>query len=157
MSLIFARRCDEAVVQLKKALTLDPNFANALYSLGYAYDCQGRFAEAIVEYRKSLAFNDDPYVKALLARSLVKSGARSDALKLLGELKSESATRYVPNYCLAIVYTALGDKEAALGLLEKDLAERSSWISITAVDPALDDLRDAPRFKAILKRLNLPE
>jgi hypothetical protein len=30
-------------------------------------------------------------------------------------------------------------------------------VSVLAVEPALDDLRDDPRFKAMLRRLNLPE
>ena len=155
--LVYARRYDEAITQTKRALSLDPNFFNALYTLGYAYDGKRLYAEAIAEYRKALALNDDPYAKAFLVRSLAKSGRRADALKLVEELKSESATRYVPNYCLAMAYTALGEKEEAFALLEKDIAEHSSFVSVLAVEPALDDLRDDPRFKAMLKRLNLPE
>jgi hypothetical protein len=41
--------------------------------------------------------------------------------------------------------------------LEKDIAERSSWPVVYAVAPELDELRNDPRFKDILKRLNLPE
>ena len=155
--LVYARRYDEAIAQTKRALSLDPNFFNARYTLGYAYDGKRLYAEAIAEYRKALALNDDPYAKAFLVRSLAKSGRRADALKLVEELKSESATRYVPNYCLAMAYTALGEKEEAFALLEKDIAEHSSFVSVLAVEPALDDLRDDPRFKAMLGRLNLPE
>ena len=156
-TLVFARRYDEAIAQLKRVLTLDPNYAYALYTLGYAFDGKGMYAEAIVEYRRSLALNDDPFAKALLVRSLAKSGKRDEALKLVAQLKADSAQRYVSHYCLAIAYTALGEKEEALMLLEKDLAERSSFVSYSAGEPALDDLRDDPRFKALLKRMNLPE
>lgn len=156
--LIFARRYDEAIAQTKRALTLEPNFPNARWTLGYGFDCKGLYTEAISEYRKSLALNDDPFVRGFLVRSLVKSGGRSEAVKLVGELKSESGKRYVPNYCLAIAYTALGEKEEAFALLEKDIAERSPFVRWgLSVDPALDDLRDDPRFKEMLKRLNLPE
>jgi TolB-like protein/Flp pilus assembly protein TadD len=154
---ILARRYDEAIAQTKRALSLEPNFFNALYTLGYAYDGKGMHTEAIVEYRKALDLNNDPYAKAFLVRSLAKSGRRADALKLLEELKSEATTRYVPNYCLAMAYTALGEKEEAFALLEKDIAEHSSFVSVLAVEPALDDLRDDPRFKAMLRRLNLPQ
>jgi hypothetical protein len=40
--------------------------------------------------------------------------------------------------------------------LEKDIDE-GSWPVVYAVVPELDLLRDAPRFKDMLKRLNLPE
>ncbi len=157
LALVYARRYDEAIAQTKHALSLDPNFFNARYTLGYAYDGKRLYAEAIAEYRKALALNDDPYAKAFLVRAMAKSGRRADALKLVEELKSESATRYVPNYCLAMAYTALGEKEEAFALLEKDIAEHSSFVSVLAVEPALDDLRDDPRFKAMLRRLNLPQ
>ena len=115
------------------------------------------YAGDIIEYRKATDLNYGPDDKRLLDRSIARSFRRRDAHKLVEELKSESATRYVPNYCLAMAYTALGEKEEAFALLEKDIAEHSSFVSVLAVDPALDDLRDDPRFKAMLKRLNLPE
>lgn len=58
---------------------------------------------------------------------------------------------------MVIIYAALGEKEEALILLEKDIAERSSFVSYSAGEPVLDDLRDDPRYKDLLKRMNLPE
>jgi len=155
--LIFARRYDDAIAQAKHALALDPGFPNARYSLGLAYDLKGLYAEAIAEFRKALALNDDPFVKALLARSLAKSGGRGEAMKLVEQLKSEAADRYIPSYCFVIAYTALGEKEEALVWMERDIAERSPFASYSAVERALDDLRGEARFKEMLKRLNLPE
>jgi hypothetical protein len=59
------------------------------------------------------------------------------------------------NYSFAVAYTALGDKDQALAWLEKDIAERSAIAIFASVDPALDDLRDDVRFKAMLKKMNL--
>lgn len=115
------------------------------------------YREAIDEYRKALELNDDPTAKAFLALSLAKAGGRSEAIKLLDQLKLESPHRYVPSYCFAIVHMALGERDEALVWLEKDIAERSSWPVVYAVVPELDELRDDPRFKEMLKRLNLPE
>ena len=58
---------------------------------------------------------------------------------------------------MAIIALALGDKEDALTWLEKEVADRSELASVYAIDPYLDDLRNEPRFKAMLKQLNLPE
>ena len=118
------------------------------------------YGQKTVEGAKAEALrapNLAPYTKALLARPLAKSGERGEALKLVEELKAESATRYVPNYCLAIAAVALGEKEEASALLEKDMAAHSSFVSYLAVAPAFDDLRAEPRFKEMPKRLNLPE
>ncbi len=153
--LYFARRHDESIAQVNRTLMLEANFAYARYILGNNHCVKGRYAEAITEYRNSLAANDDPYVKALIVRALAKSGQRREALALFDELKSESTRRYVPNYTFTVAYTALGDKEQALAWLEKDIVERSAFAVFSAVDPALDELRDDPRFKEMLKRMNL--
>lgn len=51
----------------------------------------------------------------------------------------------------------MGDKEKAFAELDIALAQRDSWIKWIKSDPMFDPLRDDPRFKTILKRMNLPE
>ena len=150
-----ARRFDEAIAQFNRTLTLDPNFYATRYALATAYHAKGNYAEAIAEYRKALALNDDPWVKALLARSLAKSGQRDEAIKLLGELQSESARRYVPSSGLAVVFGALGEKDKAFAWLEKDVTERTPRPALFSVNPVFDDLRDDPRFQDLLHRIAL--
>jgi hypothetical protein len=65
--------------------------------------------------------------------------------------------RYVQGYALAIIYIGLNEKEEALNWLEKEISDRSSTAVFYGISPDLDDLRSEPRFKAMLKRLNLPE
>jgi len=155
--LLYARRYDEAIAQFKHSLTLDPKFYYAHVYLGWAFNARGMYREAIEEYRKALELNDDPTTKAFLALSLAKSGQRGDAIKLGDQLKLESPHRYVPSYCFALIHLALGERDEAFQWLEKDIEERSSWPVVYAVVPELDELRDDPRFKEMLKRLNLPE
>ena len=63
----------------------------------------------------------------------------------------------MPAYCFAIAHLALGDKDEVFAWLEKDITERSTWNLVYGVTPELDELRDDPRFKDMLKRLNRPE
>ena len=65
--------------------------------------------------------------------------------------------QYVQNYDFALIYIGLGDKEQALNYLEKHLLARAETANSYAVAPELDELRSEPRFKAMLKRMNLPE
>jgi tetratricopeptide (TPR) repeat protein len=150
-----ARRLDEAIAQLNRTVTLDPNFYVARYALGTAYHAKGNYGEAITEYRKALTLDDDPWVKALLARSLATSGQRAEALKLLAELQAESQHRYVTSAGLALVFGALGEKDKAFVWLEKEVAERSPRTPLLSVNPLFDDLRDDPRFQALLRRITL--
>ncbi|MCA1600447.1 MAG: protein kinase [Acidobacteria bacterium] len=157
VAILFTRRYDEAITQYRRVLSLDPNFAFARFNLGGAFHSKGLYAEAITEYQKALELSDDPFTKGFLALSLAKSGQIDEAMRLLNQLKLESAQRYVPSYAIAIVFIGLNEKDEAIKWLEKDVAERSFYASYYAVSPELDDLRSDPRFKVMLKRLNLPE
>jgi hypothetical protein len=88
---------------------------------------------------------------------LAKSGKRDEATKLLGELKQESTRGYVQSYDFALIYIGLGDKAEALNYLEKHMSSRAETANTYAVAPELDVLRSEPRFKEMLKRMNLPE
>jgi tetratricopeptide (TPR) repeat protein len=157
LTLIYARRYDDAIAQLNRTLSLDPNFAYARICLGLAFHHKGMYAEAIAEYKRGNDLAYDPINKGFLALSFAKSGQRAEAAKMLDELKQESTRRYVPSYSLALAYIGLNEKEEAFVWLEKQIEERSYWSGVYAVAPELDELRDDPRFKEMLKRLNLPE
>ena len=157
LTLIFARRYDEAIAQLNRTLSLDPNFAYAHIILGWAFHFKGMYSEAIAEYRRGNDLAYDPINKGFLALSLAKAGQREEAAKLLSELKEESTRRYVPSYAIALACVGLNEKEDAFVWLEKQVEERGYWSSVYAVAPELDELRSDPRFKEMLKRLNLPE
>jgi TolB-like protein/Tfp pilus assembly protein PilF len=156
-ALVFARRYDEAIAQYKRTLALDPGFAYAHQALGLAYGSQGMYAEALTETRKAIELDDSPARKGYLGLWLAKSGKRDEALKLLGELKQEANRSYVESYTFALINIGLGDKEEALNQLEKEVSGHSENANLYAVTPELDDLRSEPRFKEMLKRMNLPE
>jgi len=155
--LLAARRYDEAIVQYQRVLSLDPNFANAFSGLGLTHWQKGMKPEAIAEMRKSIELSGSSFGKGDLGFFLARSGQRDEAVKLLAELKQASSQRYVPGTAVALIYLGLGEKEEALDWLEKEIDERGSNPTYYAVMLELDDLRTEPRFKAMLKRLNLPE
>ncbi len=153
----YAGRFDEAIEQARRTLELEPGFSFAHTFLGYALAGKGQFADAISEYEKAISLSDDGYTRALLIRALVRAGRRSEAERQMEALKTFASTSYVPNFCFAIAHAALGDKEAAIAMLEKDVEERSSYAATIGIELALNELRDDPRFKAMLTRMNLPE
>lgn len=149
-----ARQFDEAIAQLNKVIQLDQNFWVAYWYLGQVYHGKGQYAEAVAAYRKGLALSgDSPLIKALLIRSLTKTGERDEAVKLLGELQAESKSRFISNSLLAIAYGGVGEKDKAFAYLEKDIAERGSRPPQIAVSPVWDDLRDDPRFAEMVRRV----
>ena len=156
-TLVHARTYDEAIVQYKRVLVREPNFAYAHRALGWAYGSKGMYPEAIAETRSAMELREGSSAKGYLGLWLAKSGKRDEAVKVLNELKQESARNYVQNYTFALIYIGLGDKEEALNYLEKHMSARAETANMYAVSPELDDLRSEPRFKEMLKRMNLPE
>ncbi|HEY6120640.1 MAG TPA: hypothetical protein VIV66_11820 [Pyrinomonadaceae bacterium] len=151
--LFFSRRYDEAITQLKGSLTLDPNFSVTLRYLGTVYHSREMYNEAVAEYRKTPSLNSDPYLRAMVARSLAKTGKRAEAVKILAEIESEASERYVPSNAIALAFAALGEKDKAFVWLEKDVAERASRPAQYATNPVWDDLRVDPRFAALVRKV----
>jgi len=148
-----ARRQDEAIEQLNHVLSLDPNFYVAYWYLGTAYNAKRQYPESIAAYKKALSLNDNPFVKALLVQSLAQSGQRPEAVKLLEELQAESTRRYVSGSSLAMAYAAIGDKDKAFIYLEKEVVDRASRPQLFSVFSIWDDLRDDPRFAALIRKV----
>ena len=76
---------------------------------------------------------------------------------MIRRLKDIGKTQYVVSYYVASIYAALGDNDKAFAELETSFAERDWELYRLKVDPLMDPLRDDPRYKDLLKRLNLPE
>jgi tetratricopeptide (TPR) repeat protein len=153
----YARRYDEAIAQLRKTLEMDPGYYFAYVNLGQALEMKGARDSAIAEYQKARALNDDPSVLGLLGHIYAVSGDKTEALKILDQLKELSKQRYVAAYSFALIYLGLGDKEEALHWLEKSYEDRAgSDIGYIRIDPLLDPLRGDPRFEALAEKI-VPE
>jgi hypothetical protein len=63
----------------------------------------------------------------------------------------------VPPAAFLNAYLGLGDREQAFAWLERAAEERSSMTQFVRVHPYLDPLRDDPRFRDLLRRMNFPE
>jgi len=152
-----ARRYDDAIAQCKKVITRSPNFSYAHLALSRAYGLKGMYPEALAEMQKTLELDPDSSDRGWMGFLMARAGMRDEAQSMLNELKQEASRRYIPNDSIAVICLALGNKQEALDYLEKHMVDRAETASIYAVDPDLDELRTEPRFKAMLKRMNLPE
>ena len=88
---------------------------------------------------------------------LGRAGQVDDAKVLIDQLKKGSEDGSVTGTALAFAYTGLGEKESALRMLEQAVEKREYLTFEFGVCPEFDELRSEPRFKALLKRMNLPE
>src|SRR6266704_3325813 len=158
VGLMTARRYDESIVQLRKTVEMDPYFYYAHLHLGKALQLNGQLAEAMTEYKKAAALNDDPLVLGLLAQGYAKLGKRDEALKTLEQLQRIATQHYVWNYTFALVHIALGQNDKAIDYLERDYRDHADYeLALIKVDPMLDPLRGDPRFEALVSKVFAPK
>jgi eukaryotic-like serine/threonine-protein kinase len=146
----WARRYDEAIVQLNKTVELDPSFPSAHYILAITYQMKGDYAKSVEEHSKYQELNGEPQKAALLRESFSKGGWQ-------GFLRTITDERHQIDLSwddLTAYYAALGDKQRAFALLNKRVDEGLNPRQ-ASFDPRLDSLRDDPRFDEMLKRSGL--
>jgi hypothetical protein len=88
-------------------------------------------------------------------RAYAEAGHRSEALRLLNELKRRRRRTYVPAAAFLNAYLGLGDREQAFVWLEHAYREQSNMLQWLRVHPFFDPLRDDPRFAELLRRVDL--
>ncbi|MDQ3061904.1 MAG: protein kinase [Acidobacteriota bacterium] len=151
-----ARRYDEAIDALQKTLELDPSYDFTYVQLGYTYAGKGMYREAITAYQNGMRLGDKTSsTQIYLGASYAQAGMRGKAQEILKQLQT-GEQRVSPSE-LSILYTALGDKEAAFQSLEKAFAEHDLQLQYLKVESSLDDLRNDPRFQDLMRRVGLPQ
>ncbi len=144
-----ARQYDSAVARSKKAIEIDPSFAAAYGGLASTYESMGMYDEAM----------------AMRFESMARGGASQAAIAELRELYDREGmdgvrrrrleTRKTP-YDKAVVAAVMGERDLAISLLERAVAEHDGGLVSIKAQHAFDDLRSDPRFRAILRRMNFP-
>ncbi len=158
LSYLYAGQNDKALEQGKRTYDLDPNFRFGRQYLGNTYIVLGRYDEAIAlaeEGLKTSPLSQEDLVIAGLAYA--ESGRRREAEQYLDRFKELAKTRYVRTVFTASIYAALGGKDKAFAELEKSFEDKDCFLPRIKLDPFMDPLRNDPRFKNLLKRMNLPE
>ena len=152
-----ARQYDAAIVEFKKALELEPNFAPALNYLARSYQAKGMDDEAMSTFHKAVEHSGgSPVMRARLGWAYAKTGNAVEAKRILRELEAEAKTRYVAPCLIAALYVGLGDKEQAFVWLEKAFQERDVLLMTLNVESHLDPLRSDRRFQELVRRVGLP-
>ena len=156
-----ARRYDASIVQFQKALDLNPNLPAVHATLALAYAMKRMYPQAIAEYDKiadedKVTTAENQFVAAVLGWLYAVSGRRTDALKIAEEFKDLSVHAYVDFYWPGMIYAGLGDKDAALRLLEKSYEQHGATMPYLAVDPFWYGMHSDPRYADLLRRMGLP-
>jgi tetratricopeptide (TPR) repeat protein len=151
------RQYDQAVVEARKALELDPNFPVAYAELGTALVQLGRYEEAVAEMQKALDRGQKhALVSGMRGCAYARAGKKAEAREELENLKGLSKGQFAFALPIARIHAALGEKDQAFEWLRKSCDERDSRAVWIKVDPTLGSLRSDPRFAQLLAEMRLP-
>ena len=145
-SLYWARRYDEAIVQARKTLQMEPTFGVALFWLEGALRHRNLFKEA-VQLRQSVT---TPERAQLIERTFKTAGFNS--------LMHQSAEAFKSDGSLieaARCYAQIGQRREALDLLEQCYAHRCSSMVTLNAEPDFDVLRSDVRFHSLQQKIGL--
>jgi eukaryotic-like serine/threonine-protein kinase len=149
-----ARRYDQAIAALKRTIELDPKYPYAHLFLGHTLAAQGKYAEAVAAYTRAIALGlDTPATQVFLGAASAHAGDRTRALVVLQQL--QSSTAHVSAAELAILLTALGERDRAFASLEQAYRVHDIQLQYLGVEPGFDPLRSDPRFVDLMRRVGL--
>jgi TolB-like protein/tetratricopeptide (TPR) repeat protein len=154
--LFLAHRYDEAIRESRSSLAIEPDNAGGLWYLGFSLIANNQAAEAIPVLEKAVSLSKgSPAVIAVLIRAYAHAGRRSDALRLLANLKQRRKAGYVPAAAFVNAYLGLGDNEQALYWLEQAYREQSNILQWVKTNPYFDPIRSDRRFADLVRRVGL--
>jgi tetratricopeptide (TPR) repeat protein len=156
--LVDMHRYDAALQQFQRLIELDPSSANGYSEASRAYSELARDRDAVSAFLKSQTLSGaSPESISELAAAAQQGGLQSSLRAHLHQLQQRSKHARVSPVLLASIHARLGEKDAALALLEKAYSERNPrlmWIKARSV---WDPLRSDPRFQALLRRMRFPQ
>jgi TolB-like protein len=152
-SYLHAGRLREAEETLRDAIEIDSSLPMTSITLGYVLLKQSRYEDALTAMKK------DPLKGSVLELNIgiiyASMGKREEALRILNDWQERSEKEFASPYYMAVLCFALGKNDLGFKWLEKGYEEHDGWLMNMKVDFLLDDVRDDPRFSALLKKMGL--
>lgn len=122
-------RLDQAILEYKKALEMQPDWAIAHYRLAVDYQKLGRIDDAISEWEQTTR-SDPQFYSAydLLAGAYQRKGNTRKAIDVYSKLLKYPPLQMPVHYQLGFLYEEIGDREQAENHLEnyRNLALKTS-------------------------------
>jgi TolB-like protein/Tfp pilus assembly protein PilF len=154
MTQLAAGHWSEAEVAFKRALDIAPSYAGTHFYLAEALLFKGEKQAALTQIDLESIETLRWAGRAAIFHSLGRKADSDAALKRLTELTSETNSAYD----IAGVHAYRGEREEAISWLERALAnKRDPVIYLIKSSILLKSLKEDARYKAILRKMKLPE
>jgi len=149
-------RPTQAIDPVRLVVTMYPDIARSHRQLGTVLASTGDFDAGIPELREALRLAPEDCLNgATLAHALGASGAREEALAIVGILERRKNVSPASPYCLAIAYASVGDSDRAFENLERAYAQHVSLLDLLLIEWRLGSCRTDPRYAELLRKVGL--
>ena len=155
-ALLRGGRYAEAAERSRAALEVDPASARARASLGWAELLLGQCTEGLADLERAVALAPGSVQwLAQLGAGFAACGEEAKARAILGDLEERAKASFVSPYHLAYVHTSLGAHDRAIDLLTDAKRTRTGPTFGVGGSFLFAPLRPHPRFRALLREMNL--
>ena len=153
----YRRNYDQSLVLYNQYHNLDAEFVPLPFFPAQAYERKGAYDQAIASAQQALKSSpDDPALLALIGYAEARAGKANEFQSMRAKLDEMQHHRFVSPFMLALLYTGAGDKDRAFAELDRAFDIHDPQMIWLNIDPEFDPLRDDPRFKQLLLRMNIP-
>lgn len=147
---------DEAMKTALTTFDLDPGFVPVHRLISLVYTGKGLYDEAITETLKwGTLTGNKVKTDVALAHIYAVAGREDEARRIIEDAGIENILSSNDYRGVALVYTALGEKDLAFEWLEKSFEKHEESLCSLAVDHKFNSLRDDPRFRQLLSKVGL--
>jgi DNA-binding winged helix-turn-helix (wHTH) protein/TolB-like protein len=146
-----SRQFDAAEDRLRSALQVGPDAPLARHFLARILLVRRRPGEALDALDPPPG--PAPGWRSARGRALAQLGRHDEARGELASLEQLAGRGFGTGFDRALIHLDLGDRDGALGALEQSVDDHSQMGGYVNVEPALDPLREDPRFPPIAARM----
>ncbi len=155
--LLRSGRYQEALDIAGRITELDPSLTRGHSILGWAKILMGNYDEGIAALQRAVSLSPESSLfQAQLGEAYAMANRVEDAREVLRNLHELSRHRYVSPYHFAYVHAGLGEEDEAIDWLERAFDQRAGAIYGIKGSFLFRGLRQHPRFRALLNKMNLP-
>ena len=152
MTLRFSHRFEDGIEHARSVLRTTPMSPSGWNALAENLYQLGRYDEAVAAQQSAIGARGNPELSAALAQGLAEGGYQVAVRRM-----ADTRARLRLLWPAAQDYIRAGQPDEALDWLERGYEERNQNMPYISVAPVFDPVRPAPRFQALLRRMNLPQ
>ncbi len=154
VTLYLSQRYREAIDRCHAILELAPSYSEAYRWMALSHFGLREWTQAEAMVEKAVALSGrNHWALANLGAMLARANRRAEAQAILDELMERSKREAVPPLAIATVHYGMGDLDSVFEWLERAYVARDFWLIMLEQDPGFTDLRQDPRFGALLERV----